>query len=128
MAELRDTVAYCGLVCGVCPGTCDCRTNPKPEEANCCQRACCIEKGITGCWECDEFPCDNGYFGPENHGWRGLCVASCRCVRERGLDTFVELIVRAHGARMDHGPYMDRSPEEVVDILNRAASKSPHED
>jgi len=122
MRELRDTVGYCGLICGVCPGAgqCDCRTAPKPEEAGCIQRNCAIDKGIDGCWECDDFPCGEGYFGPQHGGWRGLCVASVQYAREHGLDALVDLVVRRHGPRMDHSPYMHKSPADVLRILGGA--------
>ena len=119
MKQLRETVAYCGLICGVCPGVgqCDCRTAPKPEEAGCYQRNCCIKKEIDGCWECNEFPCSNGYFGEQHGGWRGLCVASVQCVRDNGPEALVNLVVQRHGLRMDHSLYMDRTPDEVLEIL-----------
>ena len=121
MRQLRDTVAYCGLICGVCPGAgqCDCRTAPKPEEAGCYQRNCCIEKGINGCWACENFPCDKRYFGAEHGGWRGLCVASVEYARKHGLTALVDLVVRKHGSRMDHSPYMRKTPEEALQILRR---------
>ena len=122
MNELRETVGYCGLICGVCFGLgpankCDCRTAPKPEEANCYQRNCCIEKRLGGCWECGDFPCDNGYFGEEHGGWRGLCVASVQYARDHGLDALVALVVRKHGLQMHHSPYIHKTPEEALQIL-----------
>ena len=120
MTELWKTVAYCGLICGVCfgKGRCECRTAPKPEEADCYQRNCCIRREIDGCWECDDFPCDNGYFGEEHGGWRGLCVASVQYVREHGREALADLVVRKHGAQMDHSPYMHKTPKEALRILS----------
>ena len=121
MNDLSDTVGYCGLICGVCfglgPEGCDCRTAPKPEEADCYQRNCCISKHIDGCWECEDFPCDNGYFAEADGGWRGLCIASVQYARDYGLDALVELVVRKHGSRMDHSPYLHKTPEEAMRIL-----------
>ena len=119
MVELRETVAYCGLICGLCKGAgkCDCRTAPKPEEAGCYQRNCCVDKGISGCWECGDFPCDNGYFGPGHKGWRGLCVASIDYIQKHGLDALVALVSLKHGPRMDHSPYMHKTPDQVLRIL-----------
>ncbi len=126
MTELRDTVAYCGLICGVCQwaGKCDCRTAPKPEEANCYQRNCCIGKGIDGCWECADFPCGNGYFSEDHAGWRGLCVASVQYARDHGAEALVDLVVRKHGSRVNYGPYMHKSPEEVLRILQAAPAET----
>jgi len=121
MEELRDTVGYCGLICGVCPGMgkCDCKTAPKPEAADCYQRNCCMAKGIAGCWECEQFPCDQGFYAPDN-AWRGLCLASVGYVRDQGLDALVELVTRKHGTRMDHGPYVHKTQEEALQLLQAA--------
>ena len=117
-AELPGTVAYCGLVCGLCPPprTCECRTKPKPAEANCYQRNCCLRKGLDGCWECDEFPCDNGYFSKGNM-WRGLNVASVQCVRDGGKEGLVRLLLARHGQEHYHGFYTHKTPEEVLRML-----------
>ncbi len=121
MKELSDTVAYCGLICGICyglgPENCDCRTNPKPQADDCYQRNCCIGKGIEGCWECEEFPCENGCFGEYHLGWRGLCVASVQYAREHGVRALVELFVLKEGMRINHSPYLNRTPEEVLKML-----------
>ncbi|GAF98940.1 unnamed protein product [marine sediment metagenome] len=124
MKELPETVGYCGLVCGVCfdlgPPGCDCRTAPKPQEADCYQRNCCLKRGLDGCWECGDFPCDKGYFGEKHGGWRALCVASVQYVRDHGLEALAELVVRRHGSRMDHSLYMHKTPEEALQILQGA--------
>ena len=115
IAELSKTVAYCGLVCGLCPPprTCECRTNPKPGEADCYQRNCCIGKGIDGCWECDEFPCDKGFYAKDNM-WRGLNLASVQCIRDGGKEGLVKLILAHHGQKHYHGFYTHKTPEEVL--------------
>ncbi|PLX18453.1 MAG: hypothetical protein C0597_06240 [Marinilabiliales bacterium] len=54
----KDLVSFCGLYCGSCgkyqKGKCPgCAKN---ERANWCKiRACCIEKRINSCSECNEF-------------------------------------------------------------------------
>ena len=112
MNELQETVGYCGLTCGVCfglgPGApkCDCHTAPKPGEADCYQRNCCIKKRVGGCWECEDFPCDNGYFGEAHGGWRGLCVACVQYARDRGLGALADLVVRRQGLKMGHSLYI----------------------
>jgi len=117
-AELPGTVAYCGLVCGLCPPprTCECRTKPKPAEAKCYQRNCCLRKGLDGCWECDEFPCNNGYFSKGNM-WRGLNIASIQCVRDAGKEGLVKLLLARHGQEHYHGFYTHKTPEEVLRML-----------
>lgn len=53
-------IAYCGLACCLCghnscPG---CREDGCKEREWCKNLKCCREKGLSGCWECGEFPCN----------------------------------------------------------------------
>ena len=53
-------LAYCGLACCVCDKneTCaGCRNAGCTNKEWCKHFSCCKEKGLNGCWECDEFPC-----------------------------------------------------------------------
>jgi hypothetical protein len=119
-SELIDTVAYCGLVCGVCLGGCDCRAAPKPETDHalgyCYQRRCCIEKGLEGCWECESFPCGEGYFAADDE-WRGRCIGLVQCIKEEGLERLVRLVSANLGEKVDYLAYRDMSPEQVLSIL-----------
>lgn len=119
-SELIDTVAYCGLVCGVCLGGCDCRAAPKPESDHalgyCYQRRCCIEKGLDGCWECESFPCGEGYFAADDE-WRGLCVGLVQCIKEEGLERFVRLVRSNLGEDVPYGEYTGKSVNEILSIL-----------
>ena len=58
-------IAYCGLACCVCSHNTDC-AGCRNEGCNiweeCKSYHCCQDKGVNGCWECDEFPCDNPMF------------------------------------------------------------------
>jgi len=58
-------VAYCGLACCVCSENANCAgcRNDGCGERNWCEiQRCCRAKGLAGCWECAEFPCDAGMF------------------------------------------------------------------
>ena len=53
-------MAYCGLACCVCsesdcPG---CHARGCEYKDMCGILACCLRKGMDGCYVCDEFPCD----------------------------------------------------------------------
>jgi hypothetical protein len=53
-------LAYCGLACCVCSAkeTCaGCRNLGCKSMESCKHFDCCREKGFSGCWECNEFPC-----------------------------------------------------------------------
>jgi len=40
--------------------------------------------------------------------------------REHGLDALVDLVLVKYGSRMDHSPYMDKIPEEVLQSFGQA--------
>lgn len=55
-----NAVAYCGLACCLCSEnqTCaGCQDGGCESHAWCKNYACCREKGLAGCWECESFPC-----------------------------------------------------------------------
>lgn len=78
--EIEKSIAYCGLVCKLCnegkSGKCiGCR-----EKCDGCSiKECAQSRKINGCWECNEFPCDNEMF--KNRRNR----AFIKCAREEGL-------------------------------------------
>ncbi len=54
-------MAYCGLACGLCessPECPGCRQGGCLEKEACKNYRCCRERGLAGCWECPEFPCE----------------------------------------------------------------------
>lgn len=56
-------VAFCGLACCVCSkndNCLGCRNDGCKDKDWCKHFKCCKEKGLKGCWECDEFPCTGG--------------------------------------------------------------------
>ena len=53
-------LAYCGLACCACgenENCAGCRNAGCQNKEWCKHYNCCKEKGLTGCWECAEFPC-----------------------------------------------------------------------
>ena len=53
-------IAYCGLACYLCNEHADCagcKSGACVQAAACKNRRCCLEKGLEGCWECAQFPC-----------------------------------------------------------------------
>jgi len=109
-------VGYCGLACGVCAHACPCKASPEHGDQDCYQRKCCIEKGIGGCWQCESFPCNEGYFATEE--WSGLCVACVQCIVEDGLDRFVSLA--NCNLDPDFGLYRHKRASEVAGALHGA--------
>lgn len=60
--DRKKGMAYCGLACSLCNDHKDC---PGCKEGGCSAKDwckiynCCKNKNIDGCYECDNFPCDN---------------------------------------------------------------------
>ena len=57
----RYPIACCGLACCVCThdDTCTgCQTGGCESHSWCKNYNWCREKGLNGCWECDDFPCE----------------------------------------------------------------------
>lgn len=55
-----NPIAYCGLACCVCSenNKCvGCQSGGCDIHGWCKNHNCCREKGLNGCWECDDFPC-----------------------------------------------------------------------
>lgn len=53
-------IAYCGLACCICGenATCaGCRNEGCKDKDWCKNFNCCKTKGLSGCWECSDFPC-----------------------------------------------------------------------
>ena len=115
--ELAETVAYCGLACGLCGNTSKgckgCSSNGGA--ADCHQRACCLEKGFDGCWQCEHFPCDKGFYADD--AWKGLCIASVQCVKDNGLQAYVDLLTSRLGTDVDYGDYRFKDAEEIRTIF-----------
>ncbi len=125
--ELTQTVACCGLVCGLChlasecPG---CRTQPgaceklQGKKATCYQRKCCSEKGLLGCWECSDFPCGQDMFSP-SHDIK--IQAYVQCIREEGLGNFIGYLLENQKKGIQYGYNKDydhrNNIQEVLDLL-----------
>ena len=52
------------------------------------QHKCCTEKGIEGCWECEQSPCGEDMLAPSKIKMR----AFVRCMKEDGIEKFIEYI------------------------------------
>lgn len=55
--------AYCGLACCICSENENCggcRNEGCRDKDSCKNYNCCRDKGINGCWECEDFPCKGG--------------------------------------------------------------------
>ncbi len=94
VTQIKCSIAYCGLICGLCrpDGSCDCKgknlCGKMLSPIGCYQYNCCTSKGIDGCWECPDAPCGRDMLTSEKIKLR----AFIRCIREDGLTRFAEYI------------------------------------
>jgi hypothetical protein len=114
-----DVIGYCGYACIVCPGGCACKASPDNGDPSCPIRICCQERGLQGCWDCDEFPCDRGAFGNEDFG--GLAKAGVICAREGGVAEYVRLAEANLDA--DFSVYKGKSADEILAVLRGTAAQ-----
>ena len=82
----------------------------------CHQRACCVGAGLAGCWECESFPCENGFFADQ--AWSGLCIGCVRVIKALGVHEFIHLLESRLGKVVDYGDYRFKSEQEVLESLS----------
>ena len=119
--ELVDSVAYCGLVCGLCDHAPECTwcRNPRSDKDKCAKdtcyhRKCCLEKGLDGCWQCNLFPCDNGRFVDEN---TGQAVGFIECIRKKGIKEFISVLLCNEERGIIYGMFGDYRLKPLKEIM-----------
>ncbi len=121
--EIAGSIGCCGLVCKLC-GLCNgcksennrCGKQLFPE--GCYHYECCIRKGLNGCWECDDFPCDKDMFS-SGHDLR--LKAFVRCIKEDGPEKVAGYLKR----NTDHGiQYHKDNRLKGIMIIYKARSRS----
>ena len=88
-------IAYCGLACCVCGENKDCAgcRNDGCEDKDWCKSyQCCPDRGLNGCWECAEFPCDNPMFQ------KPRVRAFVRFIAEHGENKLLDCLARNEAA------------------------------
>ena len=124
--EVSESIGYCGLVCKLChlADKCDgCKSNKNCcgkhlSEKGCYQYNCCLDKNINGCWECEDFPCDEDMFS-NTHDIR--LRAFVRCIKEEGAEKLAEYLIRNQGNGILYGHNKDydnlENEESVLKLL-----------
>jgi ubiquinone/menaquinone biosynthesis C-methylase UbiE len=86
-----NSIAYCGLACCVCSENVKCvgcQSGGCDIHGWCKNYNCCREKGIAGCWECDDFPCQGGMLD------KPRIRAFARFAKEYGTDELTRCLLR----------------------------------
>lgn len=101
-----DPIAYCGFSCNHCfmgqwCGSCrteynGCSFAMCSSDKKCPNVRCCQEKGIDGCYECEELEaCQKGFYNPKNDS-ANAAKAQAMYVRKHGKKEFLKTHDRLH--------------------------------
>lgn len=118
-------IAYCGLACCVCSEnkTClGCQAGGCDIHGWCKNYNCCRERGLVGCWECTQFPCEGGMLDKIR-----VCTFA-RFAKEYGADELVRCLMKnkADGIVYHYdgqlvGDYDKcRNEEEIIEMIKNA--------
>ncbi len=126
--EIKDSIAYCGLVCKLCSagntGKCKgCRERCE----GCSIKECGKTRNINGCWECNEFPCDERMF--KNRKNR----AFVQCAKEEGVQKLAKYLKKSFDRGINYhnedgtpGDYDSLDSEyEILQLLRK--KEKPYE-
>jgi len=120
---LVDSIAYCGLVCGMCHLRAECdfckNTASLCDRAPVCyQRNCCLERGLQGCWECPDFPCGQDMHGPP---YDLKIRAYVSFIQAEGTETLIDCLLRNEAAGIHYGEGRDydglAGEDDVIRLL-----------
>lgn len=122
--DMKQSYGICGLVCAFCAGCAGCQC----EEGNCDVKACCTQKGLRYCFECNEWPCNKDVH-------KGIRTRAFNTVAQNeGLDQLAEYLYtndkrgiiyhRADGLSGDYDKY--KTEQAVIDLL-RNGKPDPYE-
>ena len=101
-----DMTAFCGFSCdhcflgqwcGGCRGVfCCCSYGTLYPGGKCPNVACCQEKGLEGCYACDQLEeCATGFYTPENDD-AAACKAQALFIRKYGKTDHFQVLDRLH--------------------------------
>ncbi|HAN44509.1 MAG TPA: DUF3795 domain-containing protein [Ruminococcaceae bacterium] len=115
-------IAYCGLACCACgqnQSCAGCRNDGCTNKQWCKNFNCCKQKGLNGCWECDEFPCSGGMLE------KTRIRAFAKFIKDYGEEKIISCLERneADGVVYHHkgkltGDYDNfKTEQEIIDFI-----------
>lgn len=116
-------VAVCGLACCLCSENTECpgcQSAGCPGHESCINFNCARERGVSGCWECGEFPCGKGMHGNLR------ILAFAKFARQFGTEHLLDCLERnARAGVVYHRPggltgdYDLETEQEIFDLLEK---------
>lgn len=107
--EIRESIAFCGLVCKLCnEGVSGLCKGCRQKHDQCSIKVCCHGKNLDGCWECKEFPCEEGMF------MNSKIKAFIQCAKDEGLNKLAEYLKKNN----DNGIYYHNKDDSQGDYDN----------
>ena len=125
---MNTKIAYCGLACIVCghkEGCSGCRDEGCHGKSWCKNYNCCRGKGLSGCWECGDFPCIGSEPGFVNMFDKPRVRAFAKFAKEYGEEELAKCLVEneRRGVKYHYegelvGDYdKGHSEEEIMHII-----------
>lgn len=126
-----DTIAYCGFSCNHCflgqwCGGCRsvfncCSYGTLYDKGLCPNKKCSLEKGIEGCYACDELEhCNKGFYHKGNNG-AAACKAQALFIQKHGTDKYIKALDTLHTLYDSESAQkvLDRDVQEGLAILEK---------
>lgn len=124
-------IAYCGLACCLCTenmaedtACVGCQNGGCVGKDGCVNYRCCREKGLDGCWQCEEFPCKGNMLDSPR------IRAFAAFARNYGVEELINCLERNEQAGIQYhypesikGDY-DGCPEEDLFEMIRTGKKT----
>lgn len=116
--DIEKSIAICGLVCGLCSYNTGC-PGCRRKNGDCSAKKCCSEKGLQFCFECDEYPCEEGmHVGIRSRAFNSVA-------KTEGVSQLAEYLyhnhlndIYYHKVDDTSGDYdLCKTEQEVIDLL-----------
>jgi hypothetical protein len=109
--EIRDSIAYCGLVCKLCSAgkTGECKGCREKCEG-CSIKECAKTRGINGCFECSNFPCEEKAFKNKRN------KVFVQCAKDEGLHSLATYLKNNYDEGVQyHKPDGSKGDYDILD-------------